>query len=270
MYASSQPELARKYGVIRNNQRVPPQALSRPQPPLSPDGRPIPPKSLSPETIEGLKTLEQLQQQQAQATQQQQEKKIEDESKASLAGDAARLGSGLADRSEGPQAISEMDLDTIRNRMVQDLLQNEQQRAIVEARLAPLDLGELVMNGFITQVVPIIPGKFEPEFQSLTAEDDLGIKRLIVSEANALKVDDRYLLDKFAIMGVTCALRAINKKPLPDHRDAQGNFNDDLFWAKFNKVCKFPLPLLASLGVHYFYFDVRVRKLFVAEKIKNG
>lgn len=270
LYASSQPDLARKYGVIRNNQHIPPQALGRPSQPNPPGARPPSPKSLSPETIEGLKTFDQLQRQSQQSAEQQQEKKIEDESRAGVAGAAAGLGTGLSEKKPTPEMMSEMDLDTLHQRMVQDMLQNDEQRAIVEERLAPLDLGELVMNGVITQVVPIIPGKFEPEFQSLAADDDLGVKRLIVGEANSLKVDDRYLLDKFAIMGVACALKSINKKPLPDHRDEKGQFDDEKFWAKFNRVVRFPLPMLASLGVHYFYFDVRVRKLFVAEKVKNG
>lgn len=270
MYASAQPDLARKYGVVRNNQHIPPHALGRPS---MPGARAESPKQLRPETVQGLKVLEQIQQQSQQQVEASQEKKIEEESRASIAGDAAKLGSGMSEKAAAPttpEMMSEMDLDSLHNRMVQDMLQNEEQKQIVEDRLSPLDLGDIVINGFITQIVPIIPGKFEPEYQSLTAEDDLGIKRLIVNEANALRVDDRYLLDKFAIMGVTCALRSINRKPLPDHRDDKGNFDDGKFWEKFNKVVKFPLQMLASLGVHYFYFDVRVRKLFVAEKIKNG
>ena len=70
-------------------------------------------------------------------------------------------------------------------------------------------------------------------------------------------------------MGITCALRAVNRLPLPDHRDEKG-FNDEKFWKKFAKILRFPLPMIASLGANYFWFDVRVRKLFVAERVKNG
>ena len=83
---------------------------------------------------------------------------------------------------------------------------------------------------------------------------------------------DRYLLDKYALMGMTCALVKVHKNqpPLPDHRNERGDFDDNRFWEKFNKVIKLPLPMIASLGVHYFWFDVRVRKLFRVEKLKNG
>ena len=62
----------------------------------------------------------------------------------------------------------------------------------------------------------------------------------------------------------------INTTTLPTHLDQGGNFNDELFWKKFNRVLKFPFHMLASIGVHYYWFDVRVRKLFVAERLKNG
>ena len=46
--------------------------------------------------------------------------------------------------------------------------------------------------------------------------------------------------------------------------------DEDAFWKKFEYVARFPFHMLASLGVNYFWFDVRVRKLFVAEKLGNG
>jgi hypothetical protein len=35
-------------------------------------------------------------------------------------------------------------------------------------------------------------------------------------------------------------------------------------------VARFDMHLLSSLAVNWFWFDVRVRKLFVAEKLGNG
>ena len=263
MFAASQPDMARKYGVIRGDQRIPSQMLSTPV-------RGGAPAKLSPETVEGLKAFEALQNTAQQAVTQGEDTQAEAASRGSSAGEAANLGSGMSKAGQSAEMLDELDLDAIHQRMVRNLLQNEDQRKIIEERLRPLDLSELITQGIITQVVAIQPGIFEPEFQSFSQEDDLAIKRLIVTEANSLKVDDRYLLDKFGIMGLTCALRAINKKPMPDHHDQAGNFSDEMFWVKFNRVVKFPLPMIASLGTNYFYFDVRVRKLFVAERIKNG
>lgn len=265
-YASSQPELARKYGVIRGSQRIAPQMLEAPR--AAGQGGP-PQRMLKPETVQGLKAFEQLQQQASQSAMEQGDKEAEAASRDSAAGQAAKIGSGVSEKVQTPM-LDELDLDTIHNRMVQNLLQNEEQREIVETRLKPMDLSEIIMQGWVTQIVPIQPGIFEPEFKSVSGEEDLAIKRLIIEEANSLKVDDRYLLDKFALMGLTLSLHKINGKPLISHTDEKGKFNSDMFWAKFNQVTRFPLPMLASLGTHYFYFDVRVRKLFVAERVKNG
>ena len=113
-------------------------------------------------------------------------------------------------------------------------------------------------------------GVFEVEYESVTGEDDLNLKRMLVEEAKTLNVADRYLLDKYALYGLACAVKSINKKPLSKHRDNEGNFDEKLLEAKFKQILRMPLPMLAALGPHYFWFDQRVRKLFVATNIKNG
>lgn len=278
-YATAQPHLAMKYGVIRSGHRVPPQQLT------AAPGAPPQQGRLRPETVEGLKKLQSLGDSPPQGPEPPEADKeiAEAHSHDSPAGAATRIGGGAAapNRKLDEEArktldnLDDFDLDSLHNMMVRDLFNNEEQRKIIESRCEPMNLADLVMTGVVKQRVPIVlPTEdskgFVPVFQSLGGDDDLACKRLIVAEATALKVDDRYLLDKYAFMGLTCALDSINGTPLPTHRDKDGNFNDDLFWTKFNKVIRFPLPMLASLGVNYFWFDVRVRRLFVAEKVKNG
>lgn len=277
-YASAQPHLAMKYGVIRNGQRVAPQQLT------SAPGSPPQQGRLRPETVEGLKKLQTLGDAPPPGPEPPEPDRevAEAHSQDSPAGAATRIGGGASpNRKLDEEArktlenLDDFDLDSLHSMMVRDLFNNEEQRKIIESRCDPMDLADLIMTGIVKQKVPIVlPTEtskgFVPTFQSLGGDDDLACKRLIVAEATALKVDDRYLLDKYAFMGLTCALESINGTPLPTHRDQNGTFNDELFWAKFNKVIRFPLPMLASLGVNYFWFDVRVRRLFVAEKVKNG
>ena len=91
-----------------------------------------------------------------------------------------------------------------------------------------------------------------------------------MQENKGVEVSDRYLLDKFSLMAVTIGIRGINSNVFPDHLDKDGKFDEDKFWRKFEFVTKYPFHMLASLGVNYFWFDIRVRKLFVAEKIGFG
>ena len=156
MYASAQPELARKYGVMRGNQRIPPQMLVKQAPGA-------PPKGLSPETVEGLKTFEELQKKAGQVAADNGDKEAEEASKASVAGEAAKAGSGLSSKTEIDTMMSALDMDALHERMVRNLIQNDEQRSIIEERLRPLDLSELITHGMISQIVPIQPGVFEPE-----------------------------------------------------------------------------------------------------------
>jgi hypothetical protein len=263
-YATSQPQLAYKYGVIRNGQRLAPQQLM-PQKP-----------GLTPQTIEGLKAVEELNRVREKA--ESPDQRIEAEAAAGTAGASARLAGNASaaaspDREEVEKAIKKLDdfdFNRFREAMDKDIINNEDQRKLIEERLGPLSLDDMIMNNFVTQVVPIIPGKFEPEFQSLSGEDDLCLKRLIMVESKSLEVSERYFLDKFSLMSVAAGVRSVNRNPLPDYRDQKGDFDDKLFWVKFNRVLKFNFHMLGSLGINHFWFDVRVRKLFAAEKLGNG
>ena len=269
MNASNQPHLAQKYGVIRNGQFIPAQMLST--------GR----AGLKSETVEGLKQLAEFQKTREKV--ESGEQAIEDQAAEGPAGAGARLAGGdaaastQADRKKMQEQINELDdfdYHTYREMMMKDILNNEEQRRVIEERLkadgSELSITDLVTTGYVPQIVHVVPGKFFPEFQSMTAEEDLALKRLIAMEAKELNISDKYLLDKYSMMSVAVGLRSINKIPLPDHKDKQGKFDDAAFWQKFNHVVKYPFHMIASLGVQYFWFDIRVRKLFVAEKVKNG
>lgn len=269
MYAVNQPNLAYKYGVIRNGKYVPPQELEQ--------GRP----GLKSETVKSLEHVMEFnkQRQAAERGDAAAEKAAEEGLAAGTAKIANPSGEGDAkpvsdeQRSDVEKALrgmDEFDFNTFREIMMKDLVNNEEQRKIVEERLAPLDLSELLMNGRVQQRVPIIPNKYEPSFQSFTGEDELALRRLLMQERDGLKAPDRYLMDKFQLMTLALGIVRINQTVFPGHTNSKGEFDDDLFWQKFTKILKLPFHMLASMGVHYYWFDVRVRKLFVAERLKNG
>ena len=191
-YAQSQPDLAMKYGVLRGNRRIPPQLLG------------ATPKVLKPETIEGLKAISEAQQVRAHA--ETGDAKIEQEAASGIAGAAGRLGNSPSDRrrpsrhsrrrrqSQSPRTWMNSDFNTFREMMMKDIINNEGQHKIIEARCSPIVIDDIVTMGFVKQRVPIVPGKFEPEFQSMRGDEDLAIKRLIMVENKGLEVTERYLL----------------------------------------------------------------------------
>jgi hypothetical protein len=270
-YASSNPALAMKYGVIRGGKRIPPQQLG------------ARPGGLKPETITDLETIAAAQQVREQA--ESKDGSTEKAAAESAAGAAGRLGNTPSD---GPQTrptlteeerteavkrlkrLDDFDYNTLREMMMKDIINNEDQQKIIEARCKPLDLTDIIVKGFVTQRVPIIPDRFEPEYQSMRGDEDLAIKRMIMLESRGIEVTERYLLDKFSLMGLTIGLRSINGQVFPTHLDNDDNFDEELFLKKFERVIRLPFHMLASIGVNYYWFDIRVRKLFVADTLGNG
>lgn len=268
MYAMNQPNLAHKYGVVRSGKFVPPQELET--------GR----AGLKGKTVEGLSAVLEFnkQRQSVESGDSAAEKAAEE----GLAGNAAKLANPSGEGDSKPvtdeqrkaveqamKNMDEFDFNAFREIMMKDLINSDEQRKIVEERVKPLDLSQLIMDGRCTQLVPVIVDKYEPTFQSFTGEEELALKRLLMEERKGIEAPDRYLLDKFQLMTVALGITKINQTALPSHLDEHGNFDDKRFWAKFNRVLKLPFHMLASIGVHYYWFDVRVRKLFVAERLKG-
>lgn len=275
MFATNQPALAYKYGVIRNGEFIAPQRLKAAPGPAASPGAPQRSGTLRPETVDGLKALEAFQAKRQQAEsgdQPAEEQRIEQEAQQGPAGGAGSTERALSegDKKQLLDDMDDFDLSRLKSALFKDLLNNDEQKKIVEARLKPLDLTDLIVSGRVTQVVPVHPNVFEPEFQSYVVGEDLIVKRLIHEESVSLKPSDRYMLDKYNLMGLTIALRGINKRLFPDYRNEKGLFEEELFWAKYNIVSRFDFHMTASLLINWFWFDMRVRKLFKAETVGNG
>jgi len=138
-----------------------------------------------------------------------------------------------------------------------DHLNNPIRRKEIEARLEPLDLTDLIIQGELRQTVNIVPGKLEVEFRSPSSEEDLAVKRMIYEE----KGSDRYVMDKYLILNLALAVVSLNGQEFPTHLDSSGSFDDKLFAKKFQRVKKLPIQLVADLALQYSWFDRRVRLL---------
>lgn len=271
MVAAAQPELALKYGVLRKGQWIPGQKIQ------NPGGSK---KQLSQKSVEDLQRINELQKQQTSTdgvglpkTKEEAVSQVPEAAKA--AAKVAGEGEPLSKEEEVKLKkelgkLDEFQLATLRERMMKDIIQNDEQKKIIEDRLEPLAIDELLLHNRIKQKVPIIPGRFEPTFRSVSGQEDMAIKRLITEESDSIQVSQQYLVDKYSLMAVTLGVYAVSSAPLSEHLDNEGNFDDEKFLAKFNRVSKLPTHMLASLGVNYGWFEERVRALFVADEVGNG
>lgn len=277
--AMNQPEMAFKYGVMRGGQYIAPQALKQAaHPTLAAQGKGQT-AQLSDETVRGLAALQSFNETRSRAESgPSAADQVAAEAAAGPAGAAGVTKPALSDAEKKSllDNMDDFDITKLRNAMYKDLLNNDEQKKIIEARLAdrPLNLGDLIISGRVSQIVPIVPGQFEPEFQSYSADEDLYIKRMLGVEMENLKPmnsgSERYILDRYTLMGLTIAVKAINKQQFPDVYDIEGKWSEELFWKKYAIVSKFDFHMIGSLVVNWFWFDMRVRHLFKAEALGNG
>jgi hypothetical protein len=211
-------------------------------------------RKLSDETIEGLDALkrfnEQAAENQEKATKETEEKALIKDTAGDLADELGLDKSLLEDLRAAKQ-----DLDT------------DELREAIEGRCKPLDLVQLIEEGEARQDVPIVKGQFIVTFRTVSGEEDLAVKK----EMGGDRGPDLYVFDKLSMMQLTMGVYAINGRVLPDHLNDSKRFDRDKFKRKFKAVSSYPLPMLASLGVNFTWFDQRCRKLFIdLEPLKNG
>lgn len=159
---------------------------------------------------------------------------------------------------------SQFDTDEF-GQKVRNLLNNKERRDKISSRCEPMGIEDLITQGEVRQKVPIVPGKFIPEFRSVSGEEDLLVKRMLSSERGS----DTYILNLYSLMDLTLGLYALNGRVLPSHLDKDGNPDEDLFKTKLRTVRKLPLAMLIDLSVNYVWFGKRLQKLFVVDEIKG-
>lgn len=287
-YAAYQPHLAAKYGIIRGQTRISARELNNQS--MGRKG------GLSEKTIQGLQKLAEYQnttpEQPTQPSGDTGSTIFKDPEDYQAEAAAARSSKDLGNMqppnpNPGPvgverdrlsdsevqkviQNMDEFDWETFRDLLQKDLLNNDSEREAIEERLEPLRLDELVMGKRAIQNIPVNPGVFEFKLQSYSGAEELALKNLVMMERKTPSKEDRYYHDKYRFMVLTMGLHSVNGNILPGFTDNDGEFNPDLFYRKLNYTMKYNFHLLASVGAHFHWFDIRVRKLFTVKRLKNG
>ena len=162
-----------------------------------------------------------------------------------------------------------MDFGNLRSE-AERIHKNKKRKESIEKRCEKLILSELIWKGELKQTVPIVPGEFEAVFRTISADENLFIRKFVSAE----KANDAYLLDLYTLCQLTCALVAIagggNVRALPEHLNTNGEVDQKAFTEKLGRIRKMPLPLIADLLVNYDWFDVRTRKVLSSDELGNG
>jgi len=140
-------------------------------------------------------------------------------------------------------------------------------RKRIEARCSPMKFTDLIMTGRVKQEIPILPGKLEIVFESLTGKDNLWI---------ATEASRRYssTFDAQVWIGyakLTMSLIQMNDKRYPDYRK-KGEIDPDLFEDKYDMVTTQGDKTLSVLLANLRWFEDRQDNMFDDDfdQLKNG
>jgi hypothetical protein len=202
---------------------------------------------LSPETEEGLKKL------------------AEANKEAQTVADETTKGLDAAE-----EKITELPFDFAAISSARDELMNKDRKKLIEARLQPLDMTDLISKKEINQVVPIIKDKLHITLRTYSQREYLFCLRYIYDFPGPAIYQEELL----NTCKLVCSLVAINGAFLPDHRINVGKREEEIdrkaFENKMFHVSGFPVHLMADISVQVIWFSERVGKLFSLDNLKNG
>ncbi len=174
-------------------------------------------------------------------------------------------------------APNEFDMARIRELMHGDLFNNNEQLAIIEARIPKRDPNDdvkaMLLGQLIREKVPVIPGVYEPVFQQNPWWVESKLQEMVVMEIGSLDVNKVHLMDKYAVWGMICSLVNLGGKELPAlYTGTEQKLDMEKFAAKCQVISRLPTELIASLMVHWTHFGLRMRRLLLAVRgaLKNG
>lgn len=170
------------------------------------------------------------------------------------------------------EGVDNLDAGQLIKKIQTDVINNKEVREAVEALLAPIDLGEGIRNNEFTQRVPIADG-LSVTYRSTTPEETRQLRVLLFD----MTIEDprlEFVSDEiYGLMLIVASTTQINDTKFPSHLDGNSwdsTFNKETFTQKFKRFSRLPDPLIHAVGVHATWFDVRVRKAFRPDAVKNG
>lgn len=149
-------------------------------------------------------------------------------------------------------------------------IMSPQRREAIEARLKPMDIGDLIMKREIAQEVVIIPDKLVITLRTFSQRENIWVMQYLYDFPGS----NLYVQELLNTCRLVCGLVSINGQYLPDHRSDVGTPTETVDREAFNKkmfhVTSFPVQLVADMSVQMMWFQDRVDKLLTLDVLKNG
>ena len=149
-----------------------------------------------------------------------------------------------------------------------DMSDDEKLRQAVEKRLTPIDIGQhLLSGGEITQNVPVIAGKLEVKFRTITEYEEGWVDTYLGKQR---ELTNRQVLRALNECSLACYIESVNGVKWPPSVGRDGQVIPQNVEERLSRVRKFHSSLFALLVQNLGWFVDRVNKSLTTEVLGNG
>ena len=146
--------------------------------------------------------------------------------------------------------------------------EEEKLRASIEARLSPIDIGQyLVSGGEVTQLVPVVPGKLEVRFRTVTEYEEGWVDTYLGKQGN---LTNRQILRALNECSLACYIESVNGTKWPPSVGRDGQVIPQNIDDRLGRVRKMHSSVFALLVQNLGWFIDRVNKSLTLEALGNG
>lgn len=157
------------------------------------------------------------------------------------------------------------------------------ERKVIESRVSEIDIGEFLMNGTVTQSVPIIPNKLVVTYQSIVDAVESFIDRRMAEEAARIHkerqvygsgddadITTREYMRRQNEYALAVYINTYDGTRWPSLTTANGTINEDAIDKRLAMVSKLPSPVFVLLLNNLGWFVERMQKAISVAVLGNG
>jgi hypothetical protein len=146
--------------------------------------------------------------------------------------------------------------------------EDEKLREAIEARISTVDIGEFLMSGELKQTVPIIPGKLEVTFKTVTDLEESYVDTAMSKEPSTLS--NRQFVRKMNELALAIHIHSVNGNAWPKCIDGDGTVNVAAMEVRLKNIQKLSSPIFSMISQNLSWFLDRVTKELTVSALGNG
>ena len=176
--------------------------------------------------------------------------------------EAKQLESGL------PYAPQSVDIGKLaEDEEKEELSEDEKIKKAISSRVSEIDIGQYLMNGELTQRVPIIPGKLEITFRTVTDLEECFVDDKLSTEG---ELTARAFLRRANEWALAFHISEVNGHKWPTTIDGDGTISEKSINRRLAHVKKLSSPIFHLLSQNLAWFLERVSTSLNMETLGNG